>query len=113
MKKLLNLEYLSLILIILFIYFVVFNFSWWLLLLLLFTPDLSIVGYLINTKIGAYIYNVFHHLLFPSVLLTIALKANNELLMMLSLICYLHIYLDRLLGYGLKYTDSFQHTHLT
>lgn len=112
MKKLISLEYLTLILTILFIYFYVFHFSWWLLLILLFSPDLSMVGYLINTKIGAFLYNIFHHLLFPSFLLIIALLINNETFMMFSLICYLHIYLDRLLGYGLKYRDNFQHTHL-
>jgi hypothetical protein len=29
--------------------------------LLFFSPDLSMLGYLINTRFGALLYNVFHH----------------------------------------------------
>ena len=35
--------------------------SWWLFAVLFFTPDISMIGYLVNSKIGAWIYNFFHH----------------------------------------------------
>ncbi|MEJ7830333.1 MAG: DUF4260 family protein [Segetibacter sp.] len=53
------------------------NFAWWWFPALLLLPDIGMIGYTINPKIGAY-----------------------------------HISLDRVLGYGLKYNDSFSNTHL-
>jgi hypothetical protein len=37
---------------------------------------------------------------------------NRHLVLALGLIWLAHIGADRLLGYGLKYDDHFQHTHL-
>ena len=37
---------------------------------------------------------------------------HRPLVLALGLVWLAHIGLDRLLGYGLKYDDSFQHTHL-
>jgi hypothetical protein len=37
---------------------------------------------------------------------------SQPLLLALGLIWLAHIGMDRLLGYGLKYADHFQHTHL-
>jgi len=33
----------------------------WLWVLLFFAPDISMLGYLVNEKIGAISYNLFHH----------------------------------------------------
>ena len=33
----------------------------WLWVLLFFSPDLSMLGYLVNTRVGAFTYNLFHH----------------------------------------------------
>ncbi|MEJ0057665.1 MAG: DUF4260 family protein [Bacteroidota bacterium] len=35
--------------------------AWWLWLPLFFAPDLSMMGYLINTRAGAVCYNLAHH----------------------------------------------------
>ena len=37
------------------------HFPWWWYPLLIFTPDLSMLGYLFNNKAGALLYNIFHH----------------------------------------------------
>lgn len=86
--------------------------SWGLFALLLFAPDLSMVGYLAGTKAGALVYNVFHHR--GLALLVFALGEYYGLsgLSLAGVILFAHSSLDRVLGYGLKFGDSFQHTHL-
>ena len=49
MKQLIQLENIMLLLFTLFIYFYFFNFSWQLLLLLLLVPDISMIGYMVDT----------------------------------------------------------------
>ena len=36
------------------------QFSWWIYLLLLLSFDISMVGYLANKRLGAFLYNVVH-----------------------------------------------------
>ena len=88
------------------------DFSLLLFFLLLLFPDVTMIGYAMNTKIGAIIYNVGHSFLLPLVLLVISFMIVNSILMMISLIWLAHIFMDRALGYGLKYTDSFKQTHI-
>src|ERR1700758_109304 len=35
--------------------------SIWLWIILFFSPDISMLGYLVDTRVGAFTYNVFHH----------------------------------------------------
>ena len=35
--------------------------SFWVWILLFFTPDIGMLGYLVNPRIGAVSYNLFHH----------------------------------------------------
>src|SRR4029077_4604434 len=44
--------------------------SWWLFLVLLLAPDVSAVGYLAGSRLGAATYNAAHTYLGPAVLLT-------------------------------------------
>ena len=81
--------------------------------LLLFVPDLFMLGYLKDTRLGALVYNVGHSYLLPASSLVVALALGNELGLAVALIWIAHIGLDRLLGYGLKYEDSFKATHLS
>nr|WP_317038962.1 DUF4260 family protein [Urechidicola croceus] len=37
------------------------HFNWWWFLVLILIPDIGILSYLINTKVGAISYNLFHH----------------------------------------------------
>jgi hypothetical protein len=86
--------------------------SWWLFALLLFAPDVGMLGYLANTRIGAATYNLFHMYLGPALLLVVGITADRSAITPIAIIWFAHIGLDRALGYGLKYGDGFTHTHL-
>ncbi|MFI3730793.1 DUF4260 domain-containing protein [Vagococcus fluvialis] len=111
--RLLKIENLLLFMLTLFIYFYLFKFSLWYFLILLFIPDVSMIGYFINTKVGAYIYNTIHYLFFPITLLFISILVKSNTATMIALIWISHIFMDRSLGFGLKYLDDFKHTHLS
>lgn len=89
-----------------------FQFSLLVFFLLLFVPDISMLGYMFNTKTGALLYNIVHSLVLPLFLMFLSFTASSSLLLMVSLIWLSHILLDRALGFGLKYKESFKQTHL-
>lgn len=80
--------------------------------LLLFVFDIFMVGYLFNSRLGAYVYNLGHSMILPPILFVIGYATDNRLLIGFSLIWFAHIGLDRGLGYGLKFTSGFKDTHL-
>jgi len=86
--------------------------GWLMFVLLFFVPDVSMIGYAVNTRIGATIYNLVHAYALPAMLGLAGLFTANALLIALSLIWFAHIGLDRLLGFGLKYPTVFKDTHL-
>jgi hypothetical protein len=86
--------------------------SWWLFAALFFTPDISMIGYLVNSKIGAWIYNFFHHYALAIITYLIAKATKQEWMEIAGIILFTHISFDRILGYGLKYSDSFHNTHI-
>jgi Domain of unknown function (DUF4260) len=75
-------------------------------------PDLSMLGYLSKPCRGARIYNAFHSYIVPGVLAISSLLFHTPALMPFALIWINHIGVDRMLGYGLKYSDGFGFTHL-
>lgn len=84
------------------------TFAYWFL-----VPDIAILAYLLNPRIGAYCYNFTHSYIGPAVailLLTLLSTATNHF--DLTLIWVAHIAMDRSLGFGLKSTASFYDTHL-
>lgn len=85
---------------------------WWLVPLTILVPDLSAVGYLGGPRLGSRVYNLGHFTLLPAVALGVAWWQTQHLFLALALVWLAHIGMDRLLGYGLKYGDRFQHTHL-
>ncbi|MBL3729955.1 DUF4260 domain-containing protein [Lysinibacillus sp. HST-98] len=88
------------------------NFPWLYFIVFLLLPDITMVGYLINTKIGALFYNMGHSFVLPAILMVIGLLTTTSIPLMATLIWLAHIFLDRALGYGLKYDDAFKKTHL-
>lgn len=88
------------------------NMPWWAWLLLFFAPDLGMVGYLFNPSAGAITYNLLHHKLIAIVLIAAGYFLNQPMFLVAGLIIYGHSSFDRALGYGLKYSDAFKHTHL-
>lgn len=111
MKTLIRLEELLLTLLSLYL-FADLNYPWWWFPLLLLTPDLSMIGYLLGPKVGAWTYNLAHHRGIAVVLFILGSLSQVQWLQLAGVIMFGHSSLDRMLGYGLKYTDSFQHTHL-
>ena len=89
------------------------GYPWWLFPALLFVPDLGMAGYAVNAKIGAYVYNVVHHRALSITLYIVGLYVSSGILQLIGIILFAHSTLDRVFGYGLKYTDEFKHTHLS
>lgn len=87
-----------------------FNWVWAVALWLAF--DVSMVGYAFGTKMGGILYNVAHSYIIPAVLIILGVMLHHPVLVQIALIEVFHITLDRALGYGLKESDGFQHTHL-
>ncbi len=86
--------------------------SWWLWPIVFLAPDISMLGYFINTKIGAISYNLFHHKLFAIAVLVAGYFGSNDITLLMGLLLFAHACFDKLMGYGLKYPDSFNNTHL-
>jgi hypothetical protein len=86
--------------------------SWWLFAALWLVPDLSMLGYIANPRIGSYCYNTVHSYLLPIALACLGFLLHHPLLLSLALLWCNHIGVDRALGYGLKYPTGFGITHL-
>ncbi len=86
--------------------------NWWPWILFLLVPDLSMVGYLINNRVGAFLYNLGHSLVFPLLLLLLVSPLNSRTALYIASLWLVHIGVDRLMGFGLKLNDGFRHTHL-
>ena len=87
-------------------------FHWSTFLLLLFLPDLSMLGYLVGNRSGAFFYNLFHHKGVAIITYIMGIYLNEQLLQLLGIILFSHSAFDRMLGYGLKYEKGFKFTHL-
>lgn len=79
--------------------------------LLFLAPDLSMLGYLAGPRLGGACYNAVHTYVAPAMLAAAAAVGGGQLYR-LALIWVAHIGLDRLVGYGLKYSTDFGMTHL-
>ena len=112
MKNILKLESAGLFILFTGAYFQFYSGTWVLYLALFFIPDLSFAFYLITKKIGAIAYNVFHHQGVLVLLFLIGYFVKEDYIMKVALIFLAHSTFDRVAGYGLKYFDSFDHTHL-
>jgi hypothetical protein len=88
------------------------HFRWWTFAALLLAPDLAMLGYLANAKIGAALYNLVHTEAGPSLLLVVCVAVPLPGLQPYALIWLAHLGMDRMLGYGLKYPTRFKDTHL-
>ncbi len=86
--------------------------SWALFLVLILAPDLAMLGYLAGPRIGAVVYNAFHILVWPAILLVAGLYSGEILAVQVAAIWIAHIAIDRALGYGLKLPTGFGDTHL-
>lgn len=111
MNKILKIEELGMFILGVFL-FSQLNYSWWWFLLLILTPDIGILGYVINAKIGAFIYNLCHHKAIAVLVYLLAIYFEFEPMKLIGIILFSHASFDRIFGYGLKFTSSFKDTHL-
>ncbi len=86
--------------------------SWLLFVVLFLVPDLSMLGYLGGSWIGAVSYNLFHTYAPPGLLAAFGLLTGSSLLVSVALVWFSHIGFDRMVGFGLKYPTGFFDTHL-
>lgn len=85
---------------------------WWLAVLVLAAPDLSLAAYALGPRVGAVAYNAAHSYVGPALLAAAWLLAGNPTAAAVAALWALHIGADRALGYGLKYPTAFGETHL-
>lgn len=97
---------------------------WWVYVLLVIGPDTGMLGYLVGPRTGAVTYNLLHHKGLALLVILAGAFAGFDLLMsdahptsepklfITGVVLYGHACMDRIFGYGLKFGDSFHHTHL-
>jgi hypothetical protein len=85
---------------------------WWLFAILFLSPDLSFAAYLAGPRPGALVYNAAHSTLGPMALAAASFAMNWPIAMWIAIIWLAHIGMDRVVGYGLKYSAGFGFTHL-
>ena len=111
MSRLLKLEEAAIFLFCIYL-FSLLDFAWWWFPALLFLPDIGMIGYAVNPRIGALTYNFMHHRLVAAAVAAHGVFHHDDRFVLAGIILFAHISLDRVLGYGLKYSDSFNNTHL-
>lgn len=88
------------------------DYAWWYFPALLLLPDVSMAGYLLSPKAGAWLYNFFHHKVTAVAVYGIGIAVSSPILLLSGIILFSHSAMDRVFGYGLKFEDSFHNTHL-
>lgn len=112
MKIIIKLEALGLFSAFTYLYYHLFPSTWELYISMFFVPDISFLFYLCSKKIGTIAYNILHHQGILILIWGIGYYQEFDFLQQIGLIFLTHSTFDRLAGYGLKYFDSFDHTHL-
>jgi hypothetical protein len=111
MKQLITLEELAQLVLGLFL-FSQLDFAWWWFPALILVPDISMLGYLLNSQVGAWLYNFFHHKALGVAVMVLGYYFNNEQITLAGIILFSHSSFDRTFGYGLKFESGFKNTHL-
>ena len=111
MNKLIRLEELAMLVLGIYgLYFL--KVEWWVYLLLVLGPDISMLGYVAGNKTGAIVYNIFHHKAVAVSIFITGLITGNWVLQVTGIILFGHSSMDRMFGYGLKLFSGFKNTHL-
>ncbi|MBL0061445.1 MAG: DUF4260 domain-containing protein [bacterium] len=88
------------------------GYSWSQFALLFLAPDLLMLGYLINKRVGSVCYNLVHTYVVALWIVAMGVYAGNSFVLGLGVIVCAHIGFDRMIGFGLKYPTDFKDTHL-
>ncbi|WP_422350044.1 DUF4260 domain-containing protein [Flagellimonas sp.] len=111
MKSVLKIEEVAMFVLGLYLYSLL-DFPWWLFLALILLPDIGMLGYLLGNRIGAIIYNIFHHKGLAILIYLAGVFWSMPLVQIIGVILFSHASMDRIFGYGLKYYKGFKFTHL-
>ena len=111
MKAIIKLEELGLFLFGIYL-FNQLDYAWWWFLVLIFAPDLSMIGYAFGNKSGAFLYNLVHHRGIAIIIYLAGIYFSDNVIQLTGIILFTHCSLDRMMGYGLKYETGFKFTHL-
>ena len=111
MKNILKVEELAMFLVSVYALYLL-NVDWWVYLLLVLGPDISMLGYLAGNTVGATTYNLFHHKAIAIILFVAGYIMPNIGLEIAGIILFGHSSMDRTMGYGLKLNEGFKYTHL-
>ena len=112
MKNTIRLEEAGMLLLSIFLYYTQLHFSGWVFWALFLLPDIGMIGYTINPRVGAVTYNLFHHKGIAVLVYIAGLWYASEVLQLAGLVLFGHSSFDRIFGYGLKYSNDFSNTHL-
>jgi hypothetical protein len=82
--------------------FLALDYAWWWFPLLFFVPDVSMIGYLINSKVGRVAYNFIHHKALAILLYLFGGLTQLPVLQLAGLVMFGHSSLDRVLGFELQ-----------
>jgi len=86
--------------------------DWWWYLLLVIGPDISMIAYSGGNKVGASVYNLFHHKGIAVLITFAGFVMSIDWLVMSGIVLFGHSSMDRFFGYGLKTEQDFKYTHL-
>lgn len=87
-------------------------YPWWMYWTFFLAPDIGFIGYAFNPRTGAVTYNLLHHKGVAIALYITGVFFATDVLQFAGLLLFGHSSFDRVLGYGLKFPDSFHNTHL-
>ena len=87
-------------------------FAGWVFWALFLLPDIGMLGYLVNPKVGAFTYNLLHHKGLAIAVYLMGYFLIIHEVTLAGVVLFGHSSFDRIFGYGLKYSDNFKHTHL-
>lgn len=111
MKITLKLEELAMLLLGIYVFGFLY-YEWWWFLILFLAPDLGMTGYVFGNKVGAFVYNLFHHKGLAIMIYLTGFFFFIPVLQLVGVVMFSHAAFDRMLGYGLKYEKGFKYTHL-
>jgi hypothetical protein len=85
---------------------------WLLAIPLLLLPDVSMLGYLRDPRLGAFTYTLVHNWAIGLAVLGLGVWSGVGWVLLAGAILVAHVGMDRVAGYGLKLPSAFQDTHL-
>ncbi|MFM1915539.1 MAG: hypothetical protein RLZZ531_1208 [Bacteroidota bacterium] len=112
MKNVIKLESVGIFIGLLYTYHLQFPYEWGFFLMWFFAPDLSFLAYVISKKSAGICYNIVHHQGLIAVFMGGSVMFGSIYAYQIGFIFLAHSVFDRVMGYGLKYLDHFDHTHL-